>query len=772
MRAIKLRHVVCLMLISISNVLQATPATEGSWSEQVEWPMIPIHAVLTPQGKILTWGVDGIDSGQFKYDVWSPEDGLDVASHYTFISDINVSSFCSGGLVLPESGNVFMPGGEAPPGGILSSGIVSAVNFDTESNELSVAPDMSFARWYPTSITLPEGDVLVSGGRDSQLREVVTPEVYSPADNQWRSLLGVQTTDYGYFYPKLWVVPDGRVFGIQGSRMFYMTTADQGTLTAAGDLPTTSIGYAATAVMYRPGKIMQLSGEISPTPNGTILVDVTGPAPSVKEITPPTESGRLWADSVILPNGKVMIVGGSAVDNVDEGVSYRPEIWDPATEQWSLMAQSQRMRLYHSTAILLKDGRILVSGGGTPGPVVNKNAEIFTPPYLFDESGLALRPTVSDAPDEASYGQNISVDHPATDKITRVTLIKTGAVTHTFNMEQRFIEADFIETYSGVRVTIPDSPNIATPGHYLLFLINDKGVPSQGHIIRISETADYDAGPHPTGNPDTAEASSGDTITIDVLANDTGNGLVLETSSNWSLKGGRVGISDNKLTYFPDTAYNGEDKIWYSFDDAKGRSSWGEVTIAVTGGVEIELPVANPDTVDSTGIPMVIDALENDTGVELELFAPNEWSLKGGQVSLIDNKVSYTPRAGYSGEDKIWYTLKDVGNRERWSVVTINVVGEGVFNPAPVGAPDEVSVNTGTEISIDVLLNDIGNELELNPVNSAYSLNGGSVSLSDNKLVYTSKDGYVGGDKIWYTFKEVEGRTSWGEVTLDVTPLP
>ena len=747
----------------------AAPDTEGQWSEQIEWPMIAIHSVLTPQGNILTWGVDGIDSGQFKYDVWSPESGVDAASHFTFISDINVSSFCSAGAVLPESGNVFMPGGDAFPVGQLNSGVVSAVNFNTESNVLSKAADMSFARWYPTSIILPDGDILVSGGRDAQLREIVTPEVYSPANDQWRSLFGVQTTDYGYFYPKLWVVPDGRVFGLQGNRMFYITAAEQGTLTAVGFLPDVSMGTSATAVMYRPGKILQVSGDSATTTNGALLVDVTGSGPIFRETTSLTEVGRLWADSVVLPNGKVMVVGGSAVINEAEGVSYRPEVWDPSTEQWSLMAASQRMRLYHSTAILLKDGRILVSGGGSPGPVVNKNAEIFSPPYLFDETGLAERPTISSAPDEAPYGINISVSHPDSDKISRVTLVKTSAVTHSINMDQRFIEADFVDTDSGVRVSIPDSSSIATPGHYLLYLINDKGVPSEGHIIRISDTAVYDAGAYPVGNPDTETATAGNTMLIDVLANDTGNGLALKLPSEWSWKGGRVALVDNKLSYYPDSAFSGEDKIWYNFDDVQGRSGWSVVTITVTGGVETPLPEANPDVAESAGVPIVIDVLANDTGNDLVLLAPNEWSMQGGNVALVENKLSYTPKAGYSGEDKIWYTLKDVGNRQRWSVVTIDVVGEGVFNPAPVGNPDEVTTTTNTDLIIDVLGNDIGNELVLNPVNSPYSQQGGAVSMSDNKLVYRSTTNYVGEDKLWYTFTEAEGRTSWGVVIIDVT---
>ena len=766
MSQIKINLTVGLLLASALTALQAAPDTEGQWSQQADWPMIPIHAVLTPQGKILTWGVDGISSGQFKYDVWDPEGGLGTTSHTTIISDIGVSSFCSSGLVLPESGNVLMPGGDARPEGLTNSGITSVAEFNPLNNGLSRAAEMSYARWYPTSITLPDGDILVSGGRDGQLREIVTPEVYSPTNNQWRSLLGVQTTGYGYYYPKLWVVPDGRVFGMQSQRMYYISANGQGTLTTAGTLPLVSRGNSSTAVMYRPGKIMQISGESSSTTNGALLVDVTGSTPNVRETTKLSQQGRLWANSVVLPNGRVMVVGGSAVLNAGQGVSYRPEIWDPATEQWSLMAQSQRMRLYHSTAILLKDGRVLVSGGGAPGPESNKNAEIFTPPYLFNTSGLAARPTISSTPDEAPYGANIRVDHPSSDTITRVTLVKTGATTHAFNMEQRFIEADFTDTASGIRVKIPESANIATPGHYLMFLINDKGVPSKGHIIRISETAVYEEDPYPVGNPDTG-TSTGNTITLDVLANDIGNGLALLTPNPWSQKGGNVSLSANKLSYTPNPSYNGIDKIWYTFNDVQGRSSWGEVTITVSGGVNNPAPVGNPDTAASSGSVITIDVLSNDIGNGLALEAPNPWSQKGGQVALLANKLTYTPKTGFVGEDKIWYVFKDVENRQTWSVVTINVTAD---NPPPVGIPDSRSVKTATNITIDVLANDVGNGLVLNPLNSDYSQQGGSVTIVNNKLVYKSKTAYVGTDKIWYTFRDVEGRSNWGAVTINVTP--
>ena len=770
MSNIKISVAVGLLLSSTLTVLHAAPDTEGQWSQQSDWPMIPIHAVLTPQGKILTWGVEGMDSGQFVYDVWSPESGTGTSSHNTIASNIGISSFCSAGLLLPETGNVLMPGGDARPEGATNTGITGVAQFNTQNNGLSKARDMSYARWYPTSITLPDGDILVSGGWDSQQREITTPEVYSPADNRWRSLLGVNTTGYGYYYPKLWVVPDGRVFGMQEHRMYYMTADGQGTLTTAGSLPTTTRGNSSTAVMYSPGKIMQVSGEGSSTTNGALLIDVTGSTPSVRTTSSLSQSGRLWANSIVLPNGKVMVVGGSSVLNEGQGVSYKPEIWDPSTEQWSLMDQSQRMRLYHSTAILLKDGRVLVSGGGAPGPEDNKNAEIFTPPYLFDSNGLASRPTITSAPSEAPYGASISVSHPSGNNISRVTLIKTGAVTHAFNMEQRFIEADFSDTSSGVQVTIPNSANIATPGYYLMHLIDNKGVPSEGHIIRISKTAVYNQNPFPIGKADTASSNSGNTITIDVLANDTGSGLELVTPNAWSMRGGNVSLSSNKIRYTPPASgFNGEDKLWYTFTDSLGRGSWSEVTINVSGNNVNPPPIAYPDYGYTTGSTISIDVLANDGGNGLVLIEPNEWSWKGGRVSVINNKLSYTQKSGFNGQDKVWYSMRDVENRQSWSVVVIDVTGNIVSNPFPVGNADSHSIRTGVNTTINVLANDVGNGLQLNPVTSAYSLRGGSVSLTNNQLSYKSKTNFTGEDKIWYTFKDVEGRGSWGEVTINVT---
>jgi hypothetical protein len=771
MKAIKITGAAALLFSCFTPQLYAAPDTEGQWSSQLNWPLIAIHTVMTPQGKIFTWGTNsaGIQGAQFSYDLWDPEAGTGTASHNTLTNTLGVDSFCSAAIMLPESGDILMSGGDARPQGFVNHGINSAPIFDTGDNTLSSAADMNSARWYPTSIALPNGEILLSGGRDGENRAVVTPEIYTASTNTWRSLLGIQTTNYGYWYPRLWVVPDGRVFGMQAKKMYYLNTNGAGSLQALPDLPNVSFGNTSTAVMYQPGKILQVSGNgTGAIVNGAIMVDVTGTTPVVRETNRPVQTGRRWANSVVLPNGKVMVVGGSTVANTLQGQSLNPEIWDPATEQWSLMSGSQRSRLYHSTALLMKDGRVLVAGGGAPGPEVNTNAEIFSPPYLFNNNGEAARPSINYAPSEAPYGENIMVSHPDSNNISRATLVKTGAVTHSFNMEQHFIELEFTDTSGGIRVDIPDSANIATPGHYMLFLINNQGVPSEGHIIRITDTASYTEPTYPVAITDSVSATANTAKTITVLSNDTGEGLSVDSFNQYSANAGTISRSGNRLVYTSAASFNGTDTFWYVIKDSLGRTNSAKVSINVSGGVNNPIPVGIADTVDAiTNTEITIDVLNNDTGNGLALYTPNYWSLKGGNVRLISNKISYTSKQGFTGEDKLWYTFQDVEGRSSWGEVTINVTSAG-GNPAPIGIADEASASSGSSITIDVLDNDTGNGLVLNAPN-AYSLKAGSVSLVSNKLVYRSATGFSGEDKIWYTFQDVEGRSHWGEVTIDVS---
>jgi hypothetical protein len=174
---------------------------------------------------------------------------------------------------------------------------------------------------------------------------------------------------------------------------------------------------------------------------------------------------------------------------------YAAELWNPATGQWSTLSSMQVTRQYHSTALLLPDGRVLSAGGGICGTCdsvgyLNKNAEIFSPPYLFAKDGsgsLAPRPTVTAVPGTVTEGSQFTVATPDAASITKVALVKLGAVTHSNNMDQRYVPLSFTAATGTLTVTAPTSINIAPPGYYMLFIINSAGVPSVAPILHITD---------------------------------------------------------------------------------------------------------------------------------------------------------------------------------------------------------------------------------------------------------------------------------------------
>ncbi len=153
---------------------------------------------------------------------------------------------------------------------------------------------------------------------------------------------------------------------------------------------------------------------------------------------------RLWSNFELLPDGTILLSGGSALDNQAVDVSYSSAIWNPDTGLWKDADDAAVPRLYHSTTLLLPDGTVLSLGGGAPGPVSNLNGEIYTPDYLFDASGApAERPVILSAPGELEAGDHftITVDDPGS--IETLALLAFGTTTHSFNMSARRIELAF-----------------------------------------------------------------------------------------------------------------------------------------------------------------------------------------------------------------------------------------------------------------------------------------------------------------------------------------
>jgi hypothetical protein len=122
-----------------------------------------------------------------------------------------------------------------------------------------------------------------------------------------------------------------------------------------------------------------------------------------------------------------------------------------------------------------------VGGGDATATPNQKNAEIFSPPYLF----RGARPRISSAPSLIRYSLAFAVNTPDAASITKVSLIRLGSVTHGFDMNQRFQALPFARNGTELKMTVTTGSKRTPPGHYMLFIVNGTGVPSVAKILQI-----------------------------------------------------------------------------------------------------------------------------------------------------------------------------------------------------------------------------------------------------------------------------------------------
>jgi hypothetical protein len=402
--------------------------------------------------------------------IWDP-----VSDTFTATGASSFALFCAGHTTLAD-GRVFLAGGHVAD----YVGYAHAVIFDPATNGFTTLPDMNAPRWYPTTTTLPNGDVLVvSGDINSNTNVDVLPQVFQFSSKSWRNLTTAQLAQP--LYPNMLVAPNGKVFNAGPSRQTrYLDTSGTGAWSNVAVLNFTGFRDYGPAVMYAPGKVAVFGGADPPTATSEVI-DLNA-ATSVWKYSGNMHYPRRQHNAVILPDGKVFIVGGSSASGFDTSTSpvMPTEMWDPATGQFTVMANIAAYRGYHSVALLLADGRVLSAGGNVGGP----NAQVFSPPYLY----AGVRPSIASAPVSGGYGQSIFLGTPDANSISRVTLLRQASVTHTNSMSQGFLSLSFTKTSTGLNVTMPANANLAPPGYYMLFILNGSGVPSVGSIIQISST--------------------------------------------------------------------------------------------------------------------------------------------------------------------------------------------------------------------------------------------------------------------------------------------
>jgi hypothetical protein len=460
--------ILLLFVVAVAVRSNAQASTQGQWTAVSNWPTRAVHATLLPDGRVFF--VSYYDESLHP-NIWDP-----VSNTFTATAASSYRLFCAGHTTLAD-GRVFIAGGHIAD----YTGYAHAVIFDPAINGFTSLPDMNTGRWYPTTTTLPNGDVLVvSGDINSNTNVDALPQIFQFSTKTWRNLTTAQLSLA--LYPNMLVAPNGKVFNAGPSRQTrYLNTSGTGSWSNVAVLNFSGFRDYGPAVMYSPGKVAVIGGADPPTATAEII-DLNAATPAWK-FTSSMHFPRRQHNAVILPDGKVFIVGGSKANGFDTSTSpvLPTEMWDPATGQFTVMASIAVYRGYHSTALLLADGRVLSAGGNVGGP----NAQIFSPPYLF----AGARPRIASAPVSAGYGQTIFIGTPDVASINKVTLLREASVTHTNSMSQGFQTLSFTKTSTGLNVTMPANANLATPGYYMLFILNGSGVPSVGSIVQISATA-------------------------------------------------------------------------------------------------------------------------------------------------------------------------------------------------------------------------------------------------------------------------------------------
>ncbi len=465
----------------------ADPGQVGQWGPVVDWPVVGVHVALLPNGKVLAWDSVGDRATETfpvhdftRATVYDPVTGTHAAVNV----DTGYNIFCAGFAHLSD-GSLFIAGGNRDA---QLNGIPQTHLFNPATNTWLLGPNMAAGRWYPSVTPLANGEMLITdGGPD-------IPEVRR-TDGSLRTL---NTASLNLpLYPWLDVAPDGRVFySGPDQTLRKLDPAGGGSWQSFGQRDAINRSYGSHAV-YDIGKTLVAGGGQSS--NDARVIDVNGATPQVS-VTAPMTFGRRQHNLTLLADGSVLATGGNSTGagliDMNGGV-FNAERWDPATGQWTALAAQAVTRQYHSTALLLPDGRVLSSGGGICGTCdqvgyLAKNAEVFTPPYLFKKDGsgeLAPRPEVTNAPATVSHGTFFQITTPNAASIQKVGLMRLGSQTHSVEMEQRYVPLSFTAGDGTLAAAVPANVHTAAPGVYMLFVVDSVGVPSVARMVTLDSAA-------------------------------------------------------------------------------------------------------------------------------------------------------------------------------------------------------------------------------------------------------------------------------------------
>lgn len=401
------------------------------------------------------------------------------------------------------------------------TGSLQSTIFNPATNKWSTPATMAMGRWYPTVTELGTGTLMTYGGQDQNANDNPlieywnstgwsTPVIpYCVDDNSGLTTDcrtqfytdGTQPIPAGpSLYPRMILLSNGKVLhaGPEPQTWLFdptvaapaanwlhvgnMNFGDYRTYGSVVLLPLTPTNNYASKVFVMGG-LGAATGVVNATET-TELLDMSQTMPAWT-YGPSMSQPRVEMNAVLLPNGKVLALGGSANDEDPSTASFDADIYDPAANTFSPAGTTSFPHLYHSTALLLPDATVFITGGNPQQGSYEGHIEVYQPSYLFNSDGsLATRPTFTGAPASTSYGKTITLTTSTT--VSSVVMIHDGAATHAFDMAQREIALSFTQGNGSITVTTPPNGNVAPPGYYMLFILNSNGVPSMASFIQVN----------------------------------------------------------------------------------------------------------------------------------------------------------------------------------------------------------------------------------------------------------------------------------------------
>lgn len=471
-----------------------------------------VHAGLLHTGEVVYWsGYREAAGRSTETRIWNPlTDEIRVITPPSAPSGRVVDLFCSGLSILPD-GRVLATGGTLKLSDIIELlpllikralvplhftlvQLAALLRLDTrlqgrpevavlneDSRRWELTEPMAGGRWYPSNVTMADGRTAVFTGLDEQ-RKLNTVVEIRKEDGSWQRCPGApEDLDV---YPRIHLLPDGGLFSSGPHAQSYFFDPKTAAWTKGPRQAEHERDDGCSVLLpllpeedYVP-RILAFGGG-SPAHSSAELIDLSKSEP-MWEPAPGLRYARRNANAVLLPNGEVLVIGGNVEGEV-KGAVLRPEIYAPDLKSIREATEMAVPRTYHSIALLLPDGRVITAGSTPYGPD-ELRMELYSPGYCF----AGARPRIDSAPDQVSYGETFEVESPDSSSVTGVALMRAGAVTHSFDMEQRYVGLRIIDAGNGrLQLEAPPKAELAPPGYYLLFLLNPEGIPSVGRFVRV-----------------------------------------------------------------------------------------------------------------------------------------------------------------------------------------------------------------------------------------------------------------------------------------------